>query len=79
MNSTASAALASAEKTAASASAPNAGVSSLAIVANARSLLMSGWSARADMPMSVGSAAKAMSATPFSAMPVVTARSSRAP
>ena len=39
---------------------------------------MSGWSTRADIPISVGSAAKARSATPFNAMPPVTARASRA-
>ena len=58
MNSTASAALASAENTAASASAPNAGVS----VARHRRerevpARCPGWSACADMPISVGSAA----------------------
>ena len=79
MKSTASAALASAEKTAASANAPNTGVSSLAIVANAKSLLMSGCMTRAAMPIAVGNAANASSASPLSAMPVVTARSSRAP
>ena len=34
-------------------------------------MLRSGWSTRADIPISVGSAAKASSATPFSAMPLV--------